>query len=164
MARGQIVKVLGDEFHCKRSTIHTSSTELSLCSSDPTFGECSVVLVTSIGCGSSKDATPPSVYEVLKDTLAQKEKAENVLIKYYTNMNWTIIRPGGLVSEPQTGKAILTEDTMAIGSIHREDVANLAVEALSSKNTEKKILSALDPSVVSAANPEGRTSEAFALS
>lgn len=34
------------------------------------------------------------VYEVLKDVLAQKEKAENVLIKYYTNCNWTIIRPG----------------------------------------------------------------------
>lgn len=42
--------------------------------------------MTSIGCGNSKDATPPSVYEVLKDVLAQKEKAENVLSKYYTNM------------------------------------------------------------------------------
>ena len=26
-----------------------------------------------------------AVYEVLKDVLVQKEKAENVLIKYYTN-------------------------------------------------------------------------------
>lgn len=77
--------------------------------------------------------------------------------------NWTIIRPGGLVSEAETKKAILTEDTMAIGSIHREDVADLVVQALSSKSTEKKILSAVDPSLASAANPEGRTSEAFAL-
>ena len=91
-------------------------------------------------------------------------QAENVLIKYYTNMNWTIIRPGGLVSEAETKQAILTEDTMAIGSIHRADVARLAVEALSSKKTEKKVLSAVDPSVPSAANVDGRTAEAFALS
>lgn len=127
------------------------------------LGVTRVVLVTSIGCGSSKDATPPAVYEVLKDVLAAKQKAENVLIKYYTNMNWTIIRPGGLVNEDATGNAILTEDIMAIGSIHRADVADLAVQALSSKNTEKKILSAVDPSIPSAANAEGRTSEAFAL-
>lgn len=128
------------------------------------LGVTRVVLVTSIGCGSSKEATPPSVYEVLKYQLAQKEKAENVLIKYYTNMNWTIIRPGGLVSETATNTAILTEDTMAIGSIHRADVASLAVEALSSKKTEKKVLSAVDPTIASAANIEGRTSEPFALS
>lgn len=127
------------------------------------LGVTRVILVTSIGCGSSKEATPPSVYEVLKDVLAQKEKAENVLIKYYTNMNWTIIRPGGLVSEDATGKAILTEDTMAIGSIHRADVADLVVKALSSKATERKILSAVDPSIISSANTEGRISEAFAL-
>ena len=123
----------------------------------------SVILVTSIGCGSSKDATPPSVYEVLKDVLAQKNKAENVLTKYYTNMNWTIIRPGGLVSEEETSKAILTEDTSAIGSIHRGDVADLIVKALSSKNTEKKILSVVDPSITSSANPEGRVADAFVL-
>jgi uncharacterized protein YbjT (DUF2867 family) len=127
------------------------------------LGVTRVILVTSIGCGSSKDATPPSVYEVLKDVLAQKEKAENVLSRYYTNMNWTIIRPGGLVSEAETKKAILTEDAMAIGSIHRADVADLIVQALSSKNTEKKILSAVDHSIASAANTDGRTAKAFAL-
>lgn len=48
-----------------------------------------VVLVTSVGCGSSREAAPPSVFEVLKDVLAAKEKAENILIKYYTNTNWS---------------------------------------------------------------------------
>jgi len=42
--------------------------------------------------------------------LAAKEKAENVLIEYYTNMNWTVICPGMLKSEAATGLAILTED------------------------------------------------------
>jgi hypothetical protein len=103
------------------------------------------------------------VYEVLKNVLAQKEKAENVLQKYYTNTNWTIIRPGGLVSDTPTGKAILTEDATVIGSIRRGDVADLVVQALESKNTEKKILSAFDPSIESSANPEGRTAEPFTL-
>lgn len=128
------------------------------------LGVTRVILVTSIGCGNSKEAAPPSVFEVLKEVLAAKERAENVLIKYYTNMNWTIIRPGGLKTEPATGKAILTEDvTRAIGSIHREDVADLVVQALNSPNTEKKILSAIDPSITSAANAEGVTVDAFQL-
>ncbi len=122
-----------------------------------------VILVTSVGCGDSKDAPPPSVYEVLKEVLLLKTKAENVLIKYYTNMNWTIIRPGGLKSEPMTGTAILTEDKKAIGTIHREDVADLVVKALDAPNTERKVLSAVDPSITSAANEEGATFEEYAL-
>jgi len=122
-----------------------------------------VVLVTSIGCGTSKVATPPSTYEILEPVLKAKNRAENVLIKYYTNMNWTIIRPGGLKTEPMTGNAILTEDVNGIGTIHREDVADLVVKALSSPNTERKIFSAIDPSVESAVAVEGATYEAYAL-
>lgn len=127
------------------------------------LGVTRVVLVTSIGCGSSKEAVPPSVLETLKEALAAKERAENVLIKYYTNTNWTIIRPGGLKSEPATGSAIVTEDNLAIGTIHREDVAELVLQALTSDKTEKKILSAVDPDLVSAANTEDRVVEKFAL-
>lgn len=122
-----------------------------------------VILVTSVGCGNSKDAVPPQVYEVLKDALVLKTKAENVLIKYYTNMNWTIVRPGGLKSEAMTGNAILSSDTSAIGTIHREDVADLVVKALSSPNTERKVLSAVDPTIESAANESGATFEAYEL-
>eukprot|EP00429_Kryptoperidinium_foliaceum_P007379 CAMPEP_0176020946 /NCGR_PEP_ID=MMETSP0120_2-20121206/10161_1 /TAXON_ID=160619 /ORGANISM="Kryptoperidinium foliaceum, Strain CCMP 1326" /LENGTH=269 /DNA_ID=CAMNT_0017354055 /DNA_START=13 /DNA_END=822 /DNA_ORIENTATION=- len=122
-----------------------------------------IILVTSIGCGSSKEAAPPSVFEVLKEALQAKEKAENILIKYYTNSNWTIIRPGGLKTEPMTGNAILTEDNTAIGAIHREDVANLVVKALDSPATERKILSAIDPSIMSSVAVEGKQIAAFAL-
>ena len=122
-----------------------------------------IILVTSIGCGTSKEAAPPSVFEVLKDVLQAKEKAENILIRYYTNSNWTIIRPGGLKTEPMTGKAILTEDNTAIGSIHREDVADLVVRALNSPSTERKVLSAIDPSIMSAVAVEGKQMVAFAL-
>ncbi|KAL3911943.1 MAG: hypothetical protein SGARI_001399 [Bacillariaceae sp.] len=122
-----------------------------------------IILVTSIGCGSSKEAAPPSVFEVLKDVLAAKEKAENILMDFYTNSNWSIIRPGGLVTAPMTGKAILTEDNTAIGSIHREDVANLVVQALNSPKTERKVLSAVDPSITSSVAVEGKQIAEFAL-
>lgn len=129
------------------------------------LGVTRIILVSSIGCGSSKEAAPPSVFEVLKEVLASKERAENVLIKYYTNSNWTIIRPGGLKSEPATGQAILTEDNKAIGSIHREDVADLVLQAMNSARTERKILSAIDPSITSrVAAEEGKAEvQAFAL-
>mmetsp|Transcript_11653 Transcript_11653/g.24674 ORF Transcript_11653/g.24674 Transcript_11653/m.24674 type:complete len:133 (+) Transcript_11653:839-1237(+) len=113
--------------------------------------------------GSSKGAAPPNVFEILKDVLAAKEKAENVLIEWYTNSNWSIIRPGGLVSEPMTGKAILTEDTTAIGSIHREDVADLVIRAMDSPKTERVVLSAVDPSIASQVAVKGKEIPAFEL-
>jgi hypothetical protein len=69
---------------------------------------------------------------------------------YYTNTNWIIIRSAGLQTPPATAKAVLTEDDKAIGVIHREDVAALVIKALGSANTERKRLSALDPSLDSA--------------
>jgi len=126
------------------------------------LGVTRLLFVTSIGCGNSREAVPPNVFEILKDALVAKERAENVLIKFYTNMNWTIVRPGGLKNEPATNTAILTEDNLAIGSVHREDVANLVIKALTSGNTEKKILSCIDPQL-SAVNPEGKSLQEFSL-
>jgi nucleoside-diphosphate-sugar epimerase len=128
------------------------------------LGVTRVILVTSVGCGSSQQACPPKVYETLKDRLEAKSKAENVLQRYYTNTNWTIIRPGGLKSEPMTNKAILTQDASAIGTIHRADLARLVLEALESdKATERKILTAIDPSIESATAEPGQQFEAFAM-
>lgn len=127
------------------------------------LGVTRLILVTSVGCGSSKQAVPESVLEVLKDTLAAKERAENLLIKYYTNMNWTIIRPAGLKSEPATGNAVLTEDCMAVGVIHREDVADLVVRTLESAAAERKVLTAVDPTIDSALNADGRKVDEFVL-
>lgn len=68
-----------------------------------------------------------------------------MLLKYYTNSEWTIIRPGGLRSEPATETAILTEDTQVSGVIHRADVAKLVVRALNSPKATRKIFTATDP-------------------
>lgn len=85
-----------------------------------------------------------------------------MLMKYYTNSEWTIVRPGGLISAPGTGNAVLTEDTKIGGVIHRADVADLVVKALNSPATVRKVLTAVDPTVKSSNSAPG-TVDAFAL-
>ncbi|CAM9208941.1 unnamed protein product [Discosporangium mesarthrocarpum] len=126
------------------------------------LGVTRVVLVTSVGCGSSREAISDEVYKVLEKALVAKTKAENMLLKYYTNSDWTVIRPGGLVSEPATANAILTEDNKVAGLIHRADVADLVVKALNSPSSVRKILTAIDPSIKNQFAPD-REVEAFAV-
>jgi hypothetical protein len=56
-----------------------------------------------------------------------------------SKMAYTIIRPGGLKSEPATGNGVLTEDTAVCGAIHREDVAELIARAAFSEATNNKV-------------------------
>eukprot|EP01041_Mallomonas_annulata_P006505 gene6505-13134_t len=109
-----------------------------------------IILVTSLGCGKTKGAVSEQTYKLLEDALVAKDKAERDL-RMYTNLDWTIIRPGGLKSDPATGKAILTEDITAAGVINRADVAALVIKALGSNGLcTRKELTAIDPSQVTA--------------
>lgn len=54
-------------------------------------------------------------------------------------MQFTIIRPGGLKTQPATGRGVLTEDVHVCGAIHREDVADLLVHALFSDKATNKV-------------------------
>jgi uncharacterized protein YbjT (DUF2867 family) len=100
------------------------------------------ILVTSIGAGESVVAMPPQALEALKSVLAEKEKAEQHLIQ--SGLTYTIIRPGGLKSEPATGNGVLTEDPKISGTIHRADVAQLVCQCLKRARANQKILSAVD--------------------
>lgn len=100
------------------------------------------ILVTSIGTGDSKDATSADVYDVLKPVLLEKEKAEEKLKS--TDMDWIIIRPGGLQSEEPSGTGVLTEDTSVCGVITRGDVAELVCKCMVTSSADKKVLSAVD--------------------
>lgn len=104
------------------------------------------ILVTSIGTGNSVEALSPQVLAALEPVLVEKDKAEKHLIA--SGLTYTIIRPGGLKSEPATGNGILTEDTKIVGSIHRADVAQLVVRCLNSERTNNKILSAVDKNML----------------
>lgn len=100
------------------------------------------ILVSSIGAGNSAVALPPQAMAALGAVLAEKEKAEQHLVN--SGLRYTIIRPGGLKSEPATGNGILTADPRISGTIHRADVANLVVRCLNSERSNDQILSAVD--------------------
>jgi nucleoside-diphosphate-sugar epimerase len=100
------------------------------------------ILVSSIGSGESVVAIPPQALETLRSVLLEKEQAEKHLIE--SGLTYTVIRPGGLKSEPATGNGVLTEDYKVAGSIHRADVAQLVCKCLFSEAANNKILSAVD--------------------
>lgn len=100
------------------------------------------ILVSSIGSGESVVALPPQALETLKPVLIEKEQAEQYLIA--SGLTYTIVRPGGLKSEPATGNGVLTEDPKVAGTIHRADVAQLVCRCVFSEAANNKILSAVD--------------------
>jgi hypothetical protein len=61
-----------------------------------------------------------------------------------SGLTYTVIRPGGLKSEPATGNGVVTEDYKVAGTIHRADVAQLVCQCLFSDAANNKILSAVD--------------------
>jgi uncharacterized protein YbjT (DUF2867 family) len=104
------------------------------------------ILVSSIGSGNSAAAIPPSALATLAPVLAEKELAEKHLIE--SGLTYTVIRPGGLKSEPATGNGVLTEDPRVAGTIHRADVAQLVCRCLNSDRANNKILSAVDRQMI----------------
>lgn len=105
------------------------------------------ILVSSIGVGESAQAMPPRALEVLGEALQAKAKAEQHLIN--SGLTYTIIRPGGLKSEPATGQAFLTTANNISGTIHRADVAQLVCQCLSSEKSHNQVLAALDRNMLS---------------
>ena len=105
------------------------------------------LLITSIGSGNSSPALPLQALETLSAVLAEKEQAENYLIG--SGLTYTIIRPGGLKSNPPaTGQGILTENPLVAGVIHRADVAAMVCQCLMSDRANGKILSAVDRNAI----------------
>ncbi|KOP26086.1 oxidoreductase [Hapalosiphon sp. MRB220] len=104
------------------------------------------ILVTSIGSGNSVVALSPQILEALQPVLIDKEKAEQDLIA--SGLNYTIIRPGGLQSEPATGNGVLTENPTIAGMINRADVALLVCRCLNSDAANNKVLSAIDANML----------------
>lgn len=105
-----------------------------------------MLLVTTIGAGDSYDAAPLPARNFLKDMLPLKTQAEDHLKS--TGLDYTIIRPGGLTSNPRTGRGYLSDSRDASGIINRADLADLIVEAIDDNGTVGKILAAVDADLV----------------
>jgi len=104
-----------------------------------------VLMITAIGCGESKAAVAPKVIEVLGEILAAKTEAENFLLG--AGLDATILRPGGMTSDPASGTAIKTEDQMMMGVINRADLAQLTVECLDEDASIGRIYHTIDPEI-----------------
>ena len=104
-----------------------------------------ILMITAIGCGDSKAAVAPKVIEVLGEILAAKTEAENYLME--AGLDATILRPGGMTSDPASGTAIKTEDQMRMGVIHRADLAQLTVDCLDDDATVGRIFHTVDPEI-----------------
>jgi nucleoside-diphosphate-sugar epimerase len=104
------------------------------------------ILVSSIGSGNSAVALPPQALQTLGAVLAEKDQAEQHLMA--SGLTYTIVRPGGLKSEPATGNGLLTPDPTIAGTIHRADVAQLVCRCLRSDRANNRVLSAIDRHMV----------------
>ncbi|KAK6150047.1 hypothetical protein DH2020_017572 [Rehmannia glutinosa] len=72
-------------------------------------------------------------------TLVAKLQAEQYIRK--SGINYTIIRPGGLKNDPPMGNIVMEpEDTLSEGSISRDQVADVAVEALLCPESSYKVV------------------------
>jgi uncharacterized protein YbjT (DUF2867 family) len=104
-----------------------------------------VLLVTAIGAGDSQAAVAPKVLEVLGQVLDMKKIAENALID--AGLDYTILRPGGMTSEPASGTSIRTEDHGVMGVISRADLALLVVDCLDDDTSIGRIYHTVDPAI-----------------
>ncbi|GFP98616.1 uncharacterized protein at2g34460 chloroplastic [Phtheirospermum japonicum] len=72
-------------------------------------------------------------------TFVAKLQAEQYIRK--SGINYTIIRPGGLKIDPPKGNIVMEpEDTLYEGSISRDQVAEVAVEALLCPESNYKVV------------------------
>jgi len=103
------------------------------------------LMVTAIGAGDSRTAVAPKVIEVLGEVLAAKAEAEDYLMQ--SGLDATILRPGGMTSDPASGTAIKSEDHTLMGVIHRADLAQLTVDCIDDAATIGRIYHTVDPEI-----------------
>lgn len=106
------------------------------------------VLVTSFGCGDTRVAVPPPLLQKIGPALDEKDKAEQVLRQ--SGLDFTILRPGGLESEPATGAAVLTHSPDVLGGVTRADVAAAVISCLDSQSAIGQTFGVFDQNKVRA--------------
>jgi uncharacterized protein YbjT (DUF2867 family) len=102
------------------------------------------VLISVIGAGDSRATAPAPSRRFLETVMNLKSQAEDHLRA--SDLDHTIIRPGGLGDVKATGTAVLADDPRAFSYISRTDLADLVVQALGDPTTIGKTYNAYDPS------------------
>jgi uncharacterized protein YbjT (DUF2867 family) len=89
------------------------------------------LMLSSMGAGN-----PEAGSEAMQPYLFAKARADERLIK--SDLQYTIIRPGGLTNEEGTGRIEAAQTLGRRGQISRDDVARTFAEALEMRNTYGK--------------------------
>lgn len=91
-----------------------------------------LIVISSLGVGDSKDQVPfffkALIATALRKAFEDKEAQEKLVRA--SNLDWTIIRPGGLTDGPATGQYRAGLDRSIGGQVSRADVAAFALRQL----------------------------------
>jgi len=99
-------------------------------------------MLTSVGCGDSRNAVDPQVRRFIGKALRAKDWAETHLRN--TDMDWTIIRPGGMLRRKRGSGAMLVDSPTVTGYINMTDLGELIFYALESAKTVGRVMTAVD--------------------
>ena len=100
------------------------------------------ILLTSIGCGDSVAAVDPFVKAFVGKSLRAKNWAETRIKA--TDMEWTIVRPGGMVRRATRGTPILVESPNVSGYINVFDLGDLVHRVINSPRSIGRTFAAVD--------------------
>ena len=93
------------------------------------------IQISSMGAGRPP---APGSDEVWTAYIRAKTDAESDLRA--RDLDWTILRPGGLTDGPGTGGVALSESPLPRGQVSREDVAAVIVALLDAPGTRHRVL------------------------
>ena len=104
------------------------------------------IMITMIGAGDSDGAGSPEARQAFAKVRALKTRAEDYLKA--SGLDYTVLRPGGMKSEPATGRGMLSEDRKMMGVIHRADLAALARQCLDDDATIGRTYATVDREMI----------------
>jgi uncharacterized protein YbjT (DUF2867 family) len=101
-----------------------------------------VLQVSSLACGDSRAYASERIIAAIGPVLDAKTRAEDHLRRL--DLDWTIIRPGGLTEGEPTGNGALYDDPRVHGRISRADLAEMVLKCLDAPGSNKRVLATVD--------------------
>ena len=103
-----------------------------------------MLMITMIGAGDSESVVSDKVKQFLGEPMKAKTSAENNLKD--SGLDYTILRPGGLNDDPETGTGEMREECI-MGVITTADLARLTLRCLDDDSTIGKTYHTIDPEI-----------------
>ncbi|KAA9000624.1 SDR family oxidoreductase [Affinibrenneria salicis] len=104
-----------------------------------------MLLVTSIGCGDSWPMLSPRARAAFGHAVREKSLAESWL--QTSELDYCIVRPGGLTNGPASGNVLLSRRNDLHGLVSRADVALTLAQLLRQTAFGHQIYSLIDPAL-----------------